>query len=354
MLSAGSRTRVTGLLVAGVLLVSVVGCAGSGGKSAQQAQQARPAQPVLMRIGTVTVDPHQQNATMAEFKKRIEAKLGDRIKVELYPASQLGSIPQMVQGLQNGSVQALVIPSGFYGTVAPAINVIDLPYFFANSESAFKILNGGGDKELAEYLQTKGMVPLGWLLAPDRLVISRSPIAKLDDFKGQKIRTFPGPVAQGEINAWGGAATPIDTSEVPVALQQGTINGVASDVSFFHSMKLFQTAKYLLMAPKGAVTAPFMVSKTWLDGLPADIREAVTKTAKDAIMNYEADYVRKYAEKAMAEMKQGGLQVVEPLPEFTDRLRAASKAVHDKYVASDPQAPAIYDGLKKGIAAQAK
>lgn len=305
-----------------------------------------------MRIGTVTVDPHQQNATMKEFKARIEPKLGSSLRVELYPASQLGTIPQMLQGLLNGSVQAVILPAGFFGPLAPAINVVDLPYFFKDSEQAFRLLNGDAGRALADYLKTKGMIPLAWLWGGDRYILTKFPVHRLEDLKGKKIRTFPTPVAQGEVNAWGDAATIIDTSEVPVALQQGTIDGVASDMTFFHSMRLYLTARYLLLAPRGAIVNPFMVSRVWFEGLPAPMQEAIASVARDVVVNYATEYVRDYLDRARDEMVQAGLQIIEPSPEMVRQMQAASMGVHEAYKKSSPEAAAIYEALQKAIAGE--
>ncbi|MGQ9823987.1 MAG: TRAP transporter large permease subunit [Desulfotomaculales bacterium] len=91
-------------------------------------------------LGTASAGEHQQNKTMEEFKKRLEAKAGDRITVENYPASQLGTAAQMIQGLQDGSVQGVLLPSGYYGSVVPQISVIDLPHHLTTFFSSFNAL----------------------------------------------------------------------------------------------------------------------------------------------------------------------------------------------------------------------
>lgn len=339
-------------LITFALAVLAAGCGGNNQQKGQQAPDGKgesSQKQYVMRIGTVTVDPHQHNATMAEFKKRVEPKAGSRLKVELYPASQLGTLQQQIQGLQNGSIQAVVLPSGFFSSVAPALNVIDLPYFLGN-EQLYKILNSGGDKQLSDYLQTKGMIPLGWLLSTDRIIITKKPINKMDDFKGLKLRTFPNPIAQKEVSAFGAAPTILDTADVYVGLQQGTIDGIVTDVTFIYAMKLNQEAKYLLNAPKGALTNVFMASKTWMDSLPADLRETIAATVKDVVLNYEGEYLRSYGTKATEEMKKAGLQIIEPSPELEANLKEASKAVHELYFKNTPEGKAIYDGLKAAAA----
>src|ERR1700728_277342 len=87
----------------GVLAVSLALPAG-----AARAQQ----QPYVMKISTPTI--HDIPDTFARnFGAALEKDSGGRIKVEVYPASQLGSIPRQIEGTQFGSIQMEVVPPEF-------------------------------------------------------------------------------------------------------------------------------------------------------------------------------------------------------------------------------------------------
>ncbi|MGB9903398.1 MAG: TRAP transporter substrate-binding protein [Desulfotomaculales bacterium] len=331
------------LVLAAFLLA---GCGGSGGGSGTAGKGAESGKKFVMRLGTASAGEHRQNKTMEEFKKRLEAKAGDRITVENYPASQLGTAAQMIQGLQDGSVQGVLLPSGYYGSVVPQISVIDLPFFFENSDQAYRILNSGGDAALKKYLEAKGIVPVAWLRGSDRLILSKKPLNSMNDLKGMKLWCFPNPIAQEEVKAFGASPTNLDPGDLAVGLQQGTVDGAVTDATFFNAMKLYVTAPYLLMAPRGSITNAFMVSKVWLDSLPEDLQKAVRDTAKEVVEDFEYNYLKEYEKKSMDNMKANGLKVIEPSEAFLADMKAASQAVHQKYLQSVPQAQEVYDGLK--------
>lgn len=346
--------KIVAVIISVVLVLSIVGCGAgkeqaSNNNSDKSNQGSSTQKQYVMRIGTVTVKPQMQAVTMEEYKKRLEAKLGDKVKVELYPASQLGTMQQMIQGLKNGSVQALVIPSGFYANVAPAISIFDVPFLFTNAEQGARILNSGGDKELAKYLATKGFVPMSWVQSLRPSFVSKKPVTKMEDFKGLKLRVFPNPIAQKTFSSFGASPTIVDTAELTSAIQQGTIDAIGGDASLFHSMKLYQMAPNLTIAPEGAVLSPFMASKTWLDSLPADIKDTVIKTAMETVTEFEYDYVKKYEADIMKDFAAAGVKVTEPSPEFNAQMKQASSAVHDLYKNSGPEAKAIYDSIKAEI-----
>lgn len=328
-----------------IIALILTGCGGS--KPADQPKVPEAGKKIVMRMGTGSAGLHQQNATMAEFKKQLEAKIGDKIEVQIYPASQLGTMAQMVQGTQDGSIQAVFCPSGYFAQIAPVVAIIDLPYFFKNSDQAYKILNAG--TPLDSYMAGKGFVVASWLRGVDRVILSKKPIADMNDIKGMKLHCFPNPIAQEEIKAFGGVPTNIDTGDVSVALQQGTIDGTVSDVTFFNAMKFYVSAPNLTLAPHGAITNVFAISKVWLDGLSEDVRKAILETAKEVTVNFEYDYVEQFGKKSLETMVANGLKVVEPSAQFEADLQKASQAVHGKYISGGPEYQQMYNDIKAPI-----
>src|SRR6185312_4252326 len=79
--------------------------------------------PILMKLGTPTLNDGQH-----EFLKRlataIEKDTGGRIKVEVYPASQLGPIPRELEAVQLGAIQGFISPAEFLEGVDPRFQVL--------------------------------------------------------------------------------------------------------------------------------------------------------------------------------------------------------------------------------------
>ena len=90
-----------------------------GGAQAQTA-------PYVMKITTPTIhaapDMYARN-----FAAAVEKDSGGRIKAQVYPASQLGSIPRQIEGTQFGSIQGAVIPPEFFVGVDQRFEVLAAP-----------------------------------------------------------------------------------------------------------------------------------------------------------------------------------------------------------------------------------
>ena len=65
-----------------------------------------------MKISTPTIND-TPDTFARNFLAAVERDLGGRIKGEVYPASQLGSIPRQIEGTQFGSIQCEVVPPEF-------------------------------------------------------------------------------------------------------------------------------------------------------------------------------------------------------------------------------------------------
>src|SRR6202034_2370633 len=68
--------------------------------------------PIVMKLACPTVNDNEHE-WMKRFAAAIERKSGGRIKAELYPGGQLGSIPRMIESTQFGSIQLVLAPPEF-------------------------------------------------------------------------------------------------------------------------------------------------------------------------------------------------------------------------------------------------
>src|SRR5262245_17077766 len=71
------------------------------------------AQTFTMKFGTATVN-EPQHEYIKIYKEEIEKRSGGRIKVEIYPQSQLGTIPRQIAGQQLGTSRVLLRPLASY------------------------------------------------------------------------------------------------------------------------------------------------------------------------------------------------------------------------------------------------
>lgn len=309
-----------------------------------------------IRLGTPTGGKHQQNVTMEEFKTRIEAASNGAITVELYPTSQLGTAAQMIEGVQNGTIEGVLIPSSYFVSYAPATAIIDLPFLFdtvgdgSASEKAYQVLNSG--TSLDNYLYEHGFKVGGYLLCANRYLLTTFPIKTMSDLNGKNIWSLPSIVLQNEIKSYGASPVTLDPGDIAVGLQNGTVDGVANDATFWFTQSLFESAKCKNMVPGSAMTNCFFFSADWYDTLPAEVQELVISTTQACITEVEYEYMQTFVDMAESKMMaEGGLEVIEASDELVAEMKAATAPLHDSFKATDADCAAIYDEFAAAIAA---
>jgi len=321
--------------------------AASGTSSAPPAAAAS----YILRIGTGTGGTHPQNIWMQAFKDSLEQATNGQIEVQLYPAGQLGSMAELVQGLVDGSVDSGVFPTSYFSTIIPAVACTDISFTFKDAEQLWRILFNNDTKYQAAF-EDNGIIVGTWLRNCDRTIISTSPINSISDIKGKILWCTPSKVIQQEITLLGGIPSSIDVGELAPAIQNGTVNGSIQDISLYRSQSLQNSgAKYLLMAPKDPLITCFGISKTWWDKLPADLQSIVLDTAKQTVLDVEYPYVDQYVQEAYSTMGDGGLQVVEPSDQLWADMKTALAGQKDWFMNLNPDAAPMYDELCQLVAA---
>ena len=64
------------------------------------------------------------------MKAGIEQRSGGKIKVDIYPANQLGQLPAVVEGVALGTIEAAASANGFWVSLEPRFQVLDAPGLF--------------------------------------------------------------------------------------------------------------------------------------------------------------------------------------------------------------------------------
>ena len=243
--------------------------------------------PMVMKITVPTINdaPH-------EFSKRfaaaVEKDSGGRIKGEVYPASQLGSIPRQIEGTQFGSIQVAVIPPDFYVGLDERFEVMAAPGLVETMQQAGKMCADPAVQKLMLGLGAeKGLHGAAMFIAAQSTIISKAGIRHLADFKGKKIRIFASDFAKTAWERMGAAPVAMSLGDVLPALQQGTIDAAIAATPVFVNFQYQDAAKYITVTNQPAIFIMVEFNAKWFNGLPPDLQKIVgddaTQIAADVI-----------------------------------------------------------------------
>jgi len=288
-----------------------------------------------------------QNASPDTYARNyaaaVEKASGGRIKAEVYPASQLGSIPRQIEGTQFGAIQCAVIPPEFFVGVDERFEVLAAPGLVSSVVQAQRMATDPQVQKLMLGLGAdKGLRGVGLLMGEPNQIIAKTAIRHLDDIKGKKIRIFASDFQSTTFKRLGATPVAMSLGDVLPAIQQGAIDGATGGIEAFAGLHFYDTAKYITTTHHAAIFLVVEVSRKWYDSLPADLQEIVDRTAASVAtaINPQLDELEKQAIKTWS--NNGGELIDLPADEQTEMFKILASVGAD-VAKTKPNVQAAYE-----------
>ena len=241
------------------------------------------AQQFTMKVSTPTIND-VAHEWMKVLKTNVEQRSGGRIKVEVYPANQLGQLPATVEAVVMGTIELTAPAVGFLIGLEPRFQVLDAAGLFDSVEHGQMVLTDPGiRKRLSSFGAAKGVEPLFTFLNGPLMLVSHKPARTLADLKGQKIRAPGGaPLHVEPFRKLGASPLSMPLGEVLPAMQNRTIDGAIANLAVFVSFKYYDVAKGVTFLPKSFLVASGLVNRNFMKSLGPDLERVVRDEARKA------------------------------------------------------------------------
>jgi TRAP-type transport system periplasmic protein len=296
-------------LVPGAVAVGLFGYAMALPFGTAQAQQ----QTYLMKISTPTVNDIP-NTWLDGYAAMLEKDSGGRIKVQIFPASQLGTIPRQIEGTQFGSIQCVQIPPEFMVGIDPRFQLLAAPGLVDSDAEGQRLTADPAVRKLMLGLGAdKGLHGLSVWYATPNVLISRTPLHDLSDFKGKKVRVFASPFQTVAFERLGITPVAMSLGDVLPALQQGTIDGAITGIGPIVKFHMVDAAKNVTAINQPGIFIIEEVNQKWYESLPEDLQHLVDNDAakEDEVI---APLAVKAANEYLQEWKSAGGSFIELSP----------------------------------------
>ena len=288
-------------------------------------------QPIGIKFSHVVAQDTPKGKGAEYFKKLAEERTNGRVKVEVYPNSQLYKDKEELEALQIGAVQMLAPSLAKFGPLGTReFEVFDLPYLFESEEELHKITEGPIGQGLLKKLESKGILGLAFWDNGFKQMSANKPLRKPADFKGLKMRIQSSKVLDMQMRALGANPQVMAFSEVYQALQTGVVDGTENPVSNFYTQKMHEVQKYLTLSDHGYLGYAVIVNRKFWEGLPADIRTSLEEAMKEAT-KHANDIAKKENDDAFEAVKESGkTQIITLTPEEKADLKRVLVKVHQQ------------------------
>lgn len=284
-------------------------------------------EPIVIKFSHVVANQTPKGQAADYFKKIVEERTKGRVKVEVYPNSQLFKDKEEMEALQMGSVQMLAPSLAKFGPLGlKEFEVFDLPFIFDDYAELHKVTQGPVGAKLLKSLEKKGLMGLAYWDNGFKVMSANKPLREPGDFRGLKMRIQSSKVLDAEMRSVGAMPQVMAFSEVYQALQTGVVDGTENPPSNLYTQKMHEVQKYVTMSNHGYLGYAVLVNKKFWMSLPADIRTILDNAMKDATV-FANNVAKKDNDDAMAAVKKSGRSQIIIL---TPQQRAAWRKAMDK------------------------
>ena len=266
--------------------------------------------PIVIKFSHVVATDTPKGQAAERFKQLAEKSTGGRVKVELYPNSQLYKDKEELEALQLGAVQMLAPSLAKFGPLGmKEFEVFDLPYIFPSKAALYAVTEGPIGKGLLKKLEPKGITGLAYWDNGFKVMSANKPMRVPADFKGMKMRIQASKVLDGQMRALGANPQVLAFSEVYQALQTGVVDGTENPPSNFFTQKMHEVQKHITMSNHGYLGYAVIVNKKFWAGLPTDIRTSLEAAMRDAT-TFEKTIAQRDNDMAMDAIRKTGKTAV--------------------------------------------
>lgn len=207
------------------------------------------AQEVRIKIGTTV--PEADNPQTHAFKamgEYIAFRSGGTMKVEVFYGGALGGDRELLEEVQNNTLQMTVVADGAVANFFPDIQVVAIPYLFSSTNHALTFFNTSPFfKEVADRMEkdTKLKIVMAAESGFRNITNNSKQIKSPADMAGLKMRTMESPVFMELMRSVGAAPTPIAFNETILALRQGVVDGQENAVATVRMFGVWEVQKFM-------------------------------------------------------------------------------------------------------------
>ncbi len=311
---------------------------------------ARAAAPIVLRVSS-SAPPDKYGAHYLwykPFEDNLKRLVGDQIKLEYFPNSQLGKEADVVQQVKAGSVDMMISGPSIWATVVPEIGALDLGFLFDSYAHAFKAIDGGistvYDKLL---LDRAGVTVLGWgFQVGARSVYTKMPVKAAADLKGVKLRVLPTKAFIDTFNIIGAVPTPIPINELYTAAQTGVVDGFEHDPGTVLAYKFYEVNKYCFLTQHYYSPMLAYIGKRGLSKITPELMPKFMQAAAEATKQERAD-VPKVEQEAVVELKAKGVVFTDvPPAERKAMADAVGKALYGSFATQYPVTKQVFEKIE--------
>ncbi len=316
-LEISTKFGVTAALVAGA--AGLMGSREAAAQSAKEEKERQDAAKYTMTVASAYIIGTTRSYPMMQLnvKENIQNTTAGQVYVKLAPGGQLGAGTALAQKVQAGTVQAAQHSISNFAPFAPAVDLINIPYWVGENQPFVNLVTSDAwKKEVDAKVSQKGFKPLFYFCIDPRTAAMRKglrdePFRTPEDLKGIKFRVPGSNILKQFYRMLGANPTPVAWGETSSAIKQGVADALDPAVGALYVFGFKDILSWITFDQAVPDSQVYSCNLEWFKSLPADVQEAIDFASEITFVQNLSQVPASRAH-AMAEMKKAGVQFYKP------------------------------------------
>lgn len=286
-----------------------------------------------IQLGHTLSDDSHYSVGADAFKETLEEVSDGEFTVREHPAGSLGGERDMIEGLQIGTLDAVITSTGPLGNFVPETYVLDLPFLFRDYEHARSVLDSEIGDDLLAKMEPHNIIGLAWSENGFRhMTNSRNEVQEPSDVDGMKIRTMENQVHMNAFEELGASPTPMAFPELFTALQQGTVDAQENPVTVIVATKFWEVQDHISLTGHVYSPAAVLGSGVLWSELTEQERDWFNQAAQ-ASAEATREEVSRLETDGLDLLRENGMTVVEDVDKtpFQNAIEPVYESFKDEY-----------------------
>jgi C4-dicarboxylate-binding protein DctP len=294
---------------------------------------AQAEQSIKIKFPHVVSEKSPKGQAALKFKERAETLLAGRVKVEVYPNSQLMGDDESLEALANGDIQMIALSLSKFDRLTKKLQLFDLPFLFHDMAAVDRFQQSSEGNALLREVEPKGLLGLAYWHSGMKQFTANKPLIVPADAAGLKFRIQESDLLEAQFRALKANPQKMALGEVYQALTNGVIDGQENTWSNIYRLKFFEVQKHITETNHGVIDYMVTVNAKWWKGLPPDIRAGLEQALADATADNNANAEKSVLTDRDKVLASGKTTLHTLTPEQLGQWRAAMAPVWKQFEA---------------------
>lgn len=294
--------------------------------------KAESTEVIELSLGHIYSTAHHEAVALQQLAENLEAASDGRIKLTLYPSSQLGSEREMAEMVTFGTLDMGLSDGPTWSNTlnVPQMAVFGLPFLY-NGIDAQAACFDTIIEAATIFMEGTGVKPLFCTSASIRgAMMATKPITSLEDVSGIKMRV---PEITMYVDTWknmGANATTTAWSEAYTSISQGVVDGCEADPATLVDANLHEVTKYFSKTNHMGTIHIISINQAKWDSIPADLQQIILDEAKKISMA-QVEAVKEATTASEQIMLDAGIKINEVSAEERLKMIEAEKPLYERF-----------------------